>query len=442
MLKKFLAFSAEQKLFNPDDPILLAVSGGMDSVVMAHLFFKAKLRFGIAHCNFGLRGEEADADELFVKKLAKKYKAPYFSNQFETQAFADSEKISVQMAARVLRYTWLEQVRMQQSYQALATAHHVNDMLETIFFNVTRGTGISGLHGILPGQNHLIRPLLFASKEDIYDYVVEHQLAWREDSSNQSVKYQRNLIRNEVVPLLKNINPNLENTIRQTVEKVSAVERIFDRYVSKLRQKAFRHETGAGFLSIKNLQEEPEMAIVLSELLKPYHFSYAQSKEILQVLDGEAGRKFESPTHILVKDRSELVITAKPLQPFMSADLEEEQTDFEHELFSLQLKKLRREAVQISSRKNLALLDYATLRFPLKIRKWKEGDWFIPLGMNKKKKLSDFLIDEKIPLNLKDRIWVLTSNDAIAWVIGQRIDDRFKITENTEDVLQIQMQAL
>ena len=225
MLKKFQNYIAAEQLFDLQDSVLLAVSGGMDSVVMAHLFFKAKFKFAIAHCNFGLRGEEADADEKFVKKLARKYKVPYFSEHFDTQAFADQEKISVQMAARVLRYEWFEKIRKEQQFQYLATGHHLNDMVETVLFNLTRGTGISGLHGILPKQDTLIRPMLFADKEMIYEYVVKNELLWREDSSNQSVKYQRNLIRNEIVPLLKNINPNLENTIRQTIEKVTGVEK-------------------------------------------------------------------------------------------------------------------------------------------------------------------------------------------------------------------------
>ncbi len=228
MLKPFLTYIAEKALFLPEDTILLAVSGGMDSVVMAHLFHKAKFKFAMAHCNFGLRGEESDADEAFVKKLAKKYKVPFYTEQFETEAFARLEKISVQMAARMLRYEWFGKLLREAGFAYLATAHHQNDTLETVLFNLTRGTGISGLHGISPSRGRVIRPLLFADREMIYDFVVENQLAWREDSSNQSSKYHRNLIRNEVVPLLKQINPGLEGTIAQTAAKISAVEHIYE----------------------------------------------------------------------------------------------------------------------------------------------------------------------------------------------------------------------
>jgi tRNA(Ile)-lysidine synthase len=437
MLKKFQSYIAEQQLFDLQDSVLLAVSGGIDSVVMAHLFFKAKLKFAIAHCNFGLRGEDADADEKFVKKLAKKYKVPFFSEHFETQAFADKEKISVQMAARVLRYEWFEKIRQRENFQYLATAHHLNDIIETVFFNITRGTGISGLHGILPKHQSVIRPLLFADKEMIYEYVVKNELIWREDSSNQSVKYQRNLIRNEVVPLLKNINPNLENTIKQTIEKVTAVEKIFENHVKKVKEKVYNERNQIHYIDFVSLENEPEKLMILSEILKPFNFSYIQTKDIIQTWQAEAGKKFESPTHILVKDRTELVITGKQLQPFMSAVIHENQNRFDNEALHLQLQELPREQIKILSDKKLALLDSDVLKFPLKIRKWKEGDWFMPLGMQKKKKLSDFMIDEKIPLNLKDRIWVLTSDDSIVWVIGQRIDDRFKITENTEKVLKV-----
>ncbi|QHT67497.1 tRNA lysidine(34) synthetase TilS [Rhodocytophaga rosea] len=439
MLEKFLGYTSEKELFQPSDHILLAVSGGIDSVVMSHLFYKAKLNFAIAHCNFGLRGAESDEDELFVKKLAKKYKVPFYSDTFETEAFAQQEKISIQMAARTLRYRWFEQLLNNHGFQYLATAHHLNDILETVLFNLTKGTGISGLHGIQPKLNRIIRPLLFADKEQIYAYVVEHQLAWREDSSNQSSKYQRNLIRNEVIPLLKTINPNLEETIQHTIEKVVSVERIFEEDMHQLKSRLVQQKTDIMYIDFIALQQEFEPVIKLSYLLKEYQFSFTQTKDIWQSLGAESGRRFESPTHTLVKDRTSLIITPKALNEFISTSIEKEQLSFQNEFIHLHFETMDAKDFTITPNSQVACLDLATLQFPLKLRRWKEGDWFCPLGMNKKKKISDFLIDTKVPVNLKSRIWVLTSNGSIVWIVGHRIDNRFKITDKTEQVLQISL---
>ncbi len=438
MTQAFLTFINNRQLFTKTNRILLAVSGGMDSVVMSELFHLAKFDFGIAHCNFGLRGEESDDDELFVKKLAKKYKVPFYSENFETQAFADQEGISIQMAARALRYQWFEQLLAREHFDYLATAHHQNDTLETILLNLTRGTGIAGLHGIKAKNGSVIRPIGFADREMIHDFVVERQLAWREDSSNESVKYQRNLIRNEVIPLLKQINPNLEQTIRQTVEKVAAVENIFAVEVEKLRTQLLRSEDSAFYLELAPLQATNEPLIKLAELLRPFHFTYLQASDIMETLDKEPGKIFHSPTHTLVKDRTQLVITPKALSGFLSASIEESQTGLEVDGLRLKIAIQPKAGFKTLTSKTIACLDAATLQFPLKLRKWKEGDWFCPLGMNQKKKLSDFLIDEKVPLNLKSRVYVLTSNGSVAWIVGHRIDNRFKITDKTEQVMMLE----
>lgn len=437
MLKKFLTYINEKALFQPQEKVLLAVSGGMDSVVMMHLFAKAKLSFAVAHCNFGLRGEESDADEQFVKKLAKKYKIPFYAEQFETEVFAQQEKISVQMAARVLRYEWFETLCQTQGFACIATAHHLNDTLETVLFNLTKGTGIAGLHGIQPKNGKVIRPLLFAGREEIYEYVVENQLAWREDSSNQSSHYHRNLIRNEVVPLLKTINPNLENTIEHTVERVLAVEKILIEEIERLRKSLIRQENGVVYVSFEPLQAEIEPIIKLYELLKNFHFNYTQVRELWASLSAESGRQFDSPSHRLVKDRTEFVITPKSMQNYIPATIDETQESFQNEIVSLKIQKVSAQGFKIPSSPKIAALDLATLKFPLKLRIWKQGDKFCPLGMKQKKKLSDFLIDEKVPVNIKERTYVLLSGDDIVWVVGMRVDDRFKITKETAEVYQV-----
>jgi tRNA(Ile)-lysidine synthase len=437
MLDRFITYIGEKALFLPEEKILLAVSGGIDSVVMLHLFARTSFSFAVAHCNFGLRGEESDADEAFVKKLAKKYKVPVYSEQFETEAFAGREKISIQMAARVLRYEWFGKLLRVVGYTYVATAHHLNDTLETVLLNLTRGTGIAGLHGIQPKNGRVIRPMGFADKEALYDFVVENQLAWREDSSNESNKYQRNLVRNEVVPLLKQINPHLEETMSHTVERIAAVERVFAARIEALRREVFRAENGIGFIDTEKLRQEPELVIELYELLKPYHFNYSQAADIGYALDAEPGKRFNSPTHTLVKDRAQLVITPKSLAAYASGKLDRDQSRFENEVLKLEAQTLPAPGYRIPGSPRIAALDLQTLQFPLRLRRWKEGDWFCPLGMTSKKKISDFLIDEKIPLNLKERVWVLLSGDSIVWVIGYRIDNRFKITDKTEQVYQL-----
>jgi tRNA(Ile)-lysidine synthase len=441
MLDKFITYIREKALFGPAEKVLLAVSGGIDSVVLLHLMSQAGFSFGVAHCNFGLRGEESDADEAFVKKLAKKYKAPVYTEQFETAAFAEREKISVQMAARVLRYEWFYRLLRTEGYAYVATAHHLNDTVETVLLNLTRGTGIAGLHGILPKNGQVIRPMLFVDKESLYDYVVENQLVWREDSSNDTNQYGRNLVRNEVVPLLKQLNPNLEETLAHAVERVGAVERVFAARVEALRQAALRTDGEVHYLSLPALRGEPEPVIELGELLKTYHFNYAQALDVAAALDAEPGKRFDSPTHTLVKDRDQLVITPKPLAPFQTGKLDAGQAAFAHEGFRLTAQTLPVAGYKISTSPKVAALDGQTLKFPLRIRRWKEGDWFCPLGMTSKKKISDFLIDEKVPLNLKERVWVLLSGDSIAWIIGHRIDNRFKITEKTEQVYQLKIES-
>jgi tRNA(Ile)-lysidine synthase len=442
MLDQFLSFINKHNLIQPSQKVLLAVSGGMDSVVMCDLFSKAKIDFVIAHCNFGLRGEESNEDEMFVKKLSIKYKVPFMVTTFQTADFAETEKISTQMAARILRYEWFEKVRKEQNCDYIATAHHQNDVLETVLLNLTKGTGIAGLHGIRIKNEHIIRPLLFAEKETIFDYVVENQIIWREDSSNESNKYQRNLIRNEVVPLLKQINPNLENTMQHTVERIAAVEDIFEQEIEMLRKQITWSDSQAIFVNYKAIQTLSQPVIKLSELLKPYHFTYQQSQDIFEAFDKESGKTFLSPTHTLVKDRTELVITPKSLQSFVSQVITSDDEEVIVNNLKLEIGKSfeKTEDFVVPTVRKIACLDADKVRFPLQLRKWKEGDWFCPLGMNKKKLISDFLIDQKVPLNLKKEVYLLTSNGSIVWVMGMRIDDRFKVTDKTERVVLLKIE--
>ncbi|MFL5729792.1 MAG: tRNA lysidine(34) synthetase TilS [Cytophagaceae bacterium] len=437
MLQSFCQFITENRLFGSEERVILAVSGGIDSICMAGLFSEAKYNFAMAHCNFGLRGEESEADEEFVRKAAKKYKVPVFVQHFHTAEFAEKEKISIQMAARELRYAWFNELLLKEKYDKVAVAHHRNDVLETMLLNLVRGTGIAGLHGISAQKGKIVRPMLFADREQIMDYVAEKNLGWREDSSNESNKYSRNLLRNEVVPLLKKLNPDLENTITQTTEKISAAEKVYQEYIEKLGKELFRVEGNVHYFSLEKFSDKDRSLPVLFELLKEYGFGYAVVREIFSSLEATPGKKFEAPAYLLVKDRDQLVITSKNLSGFMSLSIQEGDSQVETEDLKLNLQLSDSEKFKISSSRDTACIDLEKLKFPLQLRKWKEGDWFCPLGMNKKKKLSDFLIDQKVPLNLKDKIYVLTSNGSIAWVVNYRVDERFKITEKTEKILSV-----
>jgi tRNA(Ile)-lysidine synthase len=439
MINDFLKYIDEHKLFDREDKVLLAVSGGIDSVVMAHLFHKAYFNFGIAHCNFTLRGEESDEDEAFVRKLAKKYKVDCFVKRFDTEGYARRRGISTQMAARELRYVWFEDLCLQQGFQYIATAHHRNDVLETILLNLAKGTGIAGFHGILPKTGKIVRPLLFASKDNILDWVAQKGITWRDDTSNLSDKYQRNMIRNQVVPLLKSLNPDIETSIGLTVERVLGVENIFYEKVEEIRQKSLEVKEGDVYIDKSVIIQEKEKALILSEMLKPYGFNYFQTRNMASLLNEKEGKLFESEGFRLNIDRQYMIISRKDILTFEPVEVTDQTDEVQDQGVYIEFTQPEIEGYQIPAERNIAALDFEKLVFPLTLRKWKEGDWFMPLGMQRKKKLSDFMIDEKIPLNLKERLLLLTSGDDVVWVVGHRIDDRYKITGDTKKIFQAEL---
>ncbi|NEM98286.1 tRNA lysidine(34) synthetase TilS [Pontibacter burrus] len=441
MLQKVSGFIQAHNLCQPESKILAAVSGGIDSIVLCEVLHQLKYTFAIAHCNFGLRAEDAEADQLFAKKLAKKYEVPFFTENFNTRAFAEQEKLSIQMAARTLRYQWFEQVREQEGYDYIATAHHSNDLTETILLHLTKGTGIAGLHGIPAKNGHIIRPMLSVTKDEIYDLVTEKRLIWREDSSNETTKYQRNKIRHEVIPVLKEINPSLEETMQQTAERVSHAETIVAAYIENLREQSVKEAEDATYISLVPLQNATGLPVVLHELLRPFNYSYSVVLELVDALEGISGKQFDSPTHTLVKDRDQLVITPKNLSNFGSVVINEGDTTIEAGNFTFSIKYADAANYKLNTKPHVAALDAEQLKFPLKLRSWQEGDWFVPLGMNGKKKISDFLIDKKVPANLKPQTLVLVSDQSIVWIVNQRLDNRFKVTDKTQKVVEISLQA-
>lgn len=442
MLKSFQSYIEQQKLFSQKEKILLTVSGGMDSVVMCELFHLTGIKFGIAHCNFQLRGKESDGDDAFVKALAKKYKVEFHSIKFDTSSFAKKNKLSTQIAARQLRYTWFEEIKNEFKYKYIATAHHQDDSIETFFINIIRGTSISGLHGILPKQGNIIRPLLFTNKNEIIAFVKKHKLNYREDSSNASDKYVRNKIRHQVIPLLKELNPNLENTITNNIQHLRDVESIYKRDIENKRSQVVTGNT----ISIELLKKLNPISTYLFEFLKPYHFNAATIEEINSALTAESGKQFFSDTHRLIKDRNFLIVEEKSQKSNpdsyrgKSQKVKKNQKEIIIDGSKLTFNKSEKTFnFKLSTLNSVVQLDYDKLEFPLEIRKWQIGDVFYPLGMKGKKKLSDFFIDKKLPIQKKENIWLLTSNKKIVWVIGQRIDDRFKITDSTKNIYLVKL---
>ena len=438
----FIAFVEKHKLFQPDEKLLLAVSGGMDSIVLVYLFKKCGFDFGIAHCNFCLRGEESDADEEFVRKLATKNKVPFYIEHFSTERYAQEKGVSIQMAARHLRYRWFEKVREENNYAYIVTAHHKNDATESILLNLVRGTGVRGLKGIAPKLGNIIRPLLFAQKEDLYDTIVEQQLVWREDSSNESTKYKRNFIRQEIIPKLEELNPSFEEGLHQTAQRLSLAEQLLIKEVQGIKAAALRVDGDTHFLKWDAIEEHPlASGELVYELLRPYHCNSAQAQELWALRNEGSGKQVETATHSIVVDRGQWVICPLSLAVYGSVHWKspEDILAFEGGALTTSTEAMPQKGkYKFKGNKLLAELDLGAVEFPLTLRPWKQGDWFVPLGMRGKKLVSDFLIDEKVPRNLKDNIWVLCSGHSIVWLLGMRVDDRFKIREKTENVLLIE----
>jgi tRNA(Ile)-lysidine synthase len=442
MLQAFKAYIAKENLFLPGDKILLAVSGGMDSVAMVELFSQAKYSFAIAHCNFQLRGEESDTDESFVRKLAKKLKVPFYIRKFPITDYAEEHRLSTQMAARELRYTWFNELLTKEAYSFLATAHHLDDQIETFFINMLRSTGIAGFHGILPKQGKIIRPMLFASRNEIGGFVKRNNLLFREDSSNQEIKYLRNKIRHELIPVLAEINPGFSNILTENIHRIREAEKIFRDTIDDARKILVIEKKERILISIAKIKKLHPLTTYLFEFLSPFGFNYSVAKDIVDALDEEAGKQFYSPSHRLIKDRDDLIITT--LESVKK--VEGRKTEFQipdntsrlRKPLKFTFKKLFKDpGFRIDVSAEAANLDLHKITFPLTLRKWHHGDVFHPFGRDHKKKLSDFFTDCKLSLDEKENTWILCSGEKIVWIVGHRIDNRFRITSKTKEVLQI-----
>ncbi|MEZ5198433.1 MAG: tRNA lysidine(34) synthetase TilS [Bacteroidales bacterium] len=439
MLKSFLNFFHSNFKIGPEDIILLGISGGVDSIVMLDLFEKSTIQYAIAHCNFGLRGAESDKDEKFVRNLANNNKSTFFVEKFDTAKYAKDNKLSIQMAARELRITWFEKLIKENGFSFYATAHHKDDQIETFFLNLLRSTGISGLHGILLQQGKLIHPMLFASREEILNYASENNVSFRQDSSNLKKDYLRNKIRHDLLPQIKNIKPDYLEILTNNIMRFRQAEEIYKKEVGRAIEKLAIIENEVVKIPIGELLQLHPRETYLYEMISPYSFNISDVNDIFKSLDATPGKQFLSSTHRIIKDREFLILSEINRSS-------ERKVNFSIPLHCLRIESPlkmefeyieREKKIEFTDNNKAAMLDQQKLEFPLSIRKWEKGDFFYPFGMNNKKLLSDFFIDQKLSIPEKENTWLLISGKKIAWIIGQRIDNRFKITENTSKILRI-----
>lgn len=441
MQEKFDAFISENNLFCTTDRILIAISGGLDSVVLATLMKKSNYDIALAHCNFHLREEESNRDEAFVRNWAKENNVQLFVKEFDTYQYMKDNKLSLEMAARDLRYEWFNSLMQENNFTYLATAHHLDDSIETFFINLLRGTGIAGLHGIQVKNDKIVRPLLFATREEITEYANNNNLSHVEDSTNAETKFTRNKIRHKLFPILKEINPNFESALKKDIEYLKDTEAIFRKEIEKARQEIIEIDDEVVKLNISKIKALNPIKIYLYEILSEYGFNETNTMDILSCLDESSGKQFFSKTHRLLKDREYIFIDKiknNSTNEFFL--INQEQGSLIHPL-KMQIEILKDlKFVNISKDKNIAMLDADLVKFPLVLRKWRQGDSFVPFGMKKEKKLSDYFTSNKYSLLDKENQWILCSEDKIIWLIGERIDDRFRISNKTKNILKIELE--
>ena len=465
-LKQFTFIQKKQKQ-------LIAVSGGVDSVVLCDLMNAAGYDFVIAHCNFQLRQEESERDEQFVRELGKKYGKEVLVEKFDTKKYALEQKVSIQVAARELRYKWFREIIDEQratnneqsgtierltknKLQAtshdsqltthpihyILTAHHANDNIETVLMNFFKGTGIAGLHGILPVQGKVVRPLLFAKKDELVEYAKENGLGFVEDSSNLSDKYTRNFFRHNLFPMLKEVYPNLEENLLNNIQRFTEAEELYKESIEQHKKKLLEYKGNEVHIPVLKLKKTIALSTIIYEIIKDFGFTSTRVPEVVDLLESETGKYLSSSSHRIIKNRNWILIS--PQQTSEAANILIEKSD-KKVVFSageLSLEVVDYENIAIANSNFTTTLDRGEVTFPLLLRKWKQGDYFYPLGMRKKKKLSRFFIDQKLSKTDKENVWVLEMNKKIMWIVGHRIDERFKIQTSTKQVLKISFESL
>ena len=500
LLSAFIDNIKNENLFQKKDDLILAVSGGVDSVVLCELCKQAGFNFEIAHCNFQLRGGESERDEKFVQSLGEKYGTKVFIKKFDTEKYAEENKLSTQVAARELRYTWFEELmneapgirnkesgirdqvsgikpqtsnlESQSSFippsgvrglsnvvhrtSYIITAHHANDNVETLLMNFFKGTGIKGLRGILPKQGKIIRPLLFAKKDDLLSFASEHNLSFVEDSSNSEDKYTRNYFRNQLVPSIQKVFPHAEENLVDNIERFKEIEILYQQAIHLNKKKLIEYRGKEVHIPVLKLLKTEPLKTIIYEIIKEYGFTAHQADEVLHLLKSESGKYISSATHKIIRNRKWILIAPHNTPGVSLIVIDEKDKEIEFEMGKLTIEKYNRNFWKVlnfpkvnggtndrsSTDQHIAILDASTVKFPLLLRKWKRGDYFYPLGMQKKKKLSRFFIDQKMSLTEKEQAWVIESDKRIIWIVGKRIDDRCKVTDNTGNLITIHFNEL
>lgn len=436
MLAKLQKHIAHDFPFLEQKKLFLAVSGGLDSMVLVHLFQQLDFEIAILHCNFQLRGLESFGDQDFIQNYAQENNIPIFITQFDTTAFAKDYKLSTQVAARELRYSWFYEQLEANNFDYLLTAHHADDTIETFLINLTRGTGLEGLTGIPKQNDKVIRPLLCFTRQEIEHYAKENKIEWREDSSNASDKYLRNKIRHHLIPILKELNPNFMDSFQNTQNYLQDAQMLVEDASIMVYQQVAKQEEEAIFFDLNQLKKLPNYKSYLYQWLN--EFGFTAWDDIYDLVDSQSGKQVFSAEFRLLKDRDFLI-----LSPLHAIDEEDEyHIDSSQNQINIPLNLSFSKVTDISIGSNTTIfVDEDTLQFPLVLRHWKEGDSFQPFGMNgKSKKVSKLFKDEKLSLIDKENVWLLCSGTEIVWIIGMRQDDRFRITNTTKNLLKIQLE--
>lgn len=433
MKEQIQQYIIQHQLLSGEKPVVVGISGGADSVALLHILVSLGYKCIAAHCNFNLRGDESFRDEQFTIDFTKRLQVPLCKISFETNKYAQENRLSVEMAARELRYRWFEELLNTYDADAVAVAHHRDDSVETLLINLTRGSGITGLTGIKPKSGNVVRPLLCVSREDIYAYIENNGLEYVTDSSNSSDIYTRNFIRLKVIPLLEEINPSVKASLARTANHLYDASLIYNHSIEEARKVIIQNNR----LSISALLSFPAPATILYEMLKPYGFSRTVCESIFTVLEKDSGKIFYSSTHRLLKDRSDLlidVLSGEESKAYL-INLEDDNVDLPVELKPEIV--VIKEDYQIEKDRKFAYFDFDKLSFPLVLRHWQEGDWFVPFGMKGKKKISDYFSDKKFSLFDKEKTWLLCSGQDVIWIVGERTDNRYRIEKTTKRVLKL-----
>jgi tRNA(Ile)-lysidine synthase len=439
LLANFKSYIKKENLFQQKDNLLIAVSGGADSTVLCELCKQAGYDFAIAHCNFKLRGQESDRDENFVRQLAEKYKVPVFVNEFDTNTIAREQKTSIEETARNLRYDWFATLLQENNFDNVLTAHHADDNIETVMMNFFRGTGVKGMRGILPKQKNIVRPLLFARRKGIENYAVENNIEFVTDSTNAESDYTRNYFRNVLIPALEKMYPETANNILRNINRFGDVEMLYNESIATTKAKLLEKRGNEMHIPVLKLIKTKPLHTIIYEIIMEFNFTAAQVGEVEKLLNSDSGKYIVSATHRILRNRKWLIISPLNMVDDVSNYvIEKDETVVLFAGGKLEINTVAKPDSLVTTA-DTAFVDAANLKYPLLLRKWKQGDYFYPLGMEKKKKLSRFFIDVKLSIAQKENMWVLESDKKIVWVVGLRIDDRCKVTEDEKVVVRLSL---